>query len=106
MRTADKRGIRGPHTLTRTAHAHAHRTRLCGVPAVDAIDGRVENGVLLGRRFAEIDVRLVDLDVRRQTFPLDGVAGGREVARVRQPQPASIGQTNELLEARAAERAL
>ena len=63
-------------------------------------------GSFAGRGFAEVDFGLVDLEVGRQPLALNDVAVRRQVAGVREPEAAAVGQAHELLDARTAERAL
>ena len=54
----------------------------------------------------EVDIGLVDGEIRRQAAALDELAAGRHVAGVREPEAAAVGQLHQLLEPGAAERAL
>src|SRR4051812_48070386 len=64
---------------------------------LDPCDGGVEDGI--GRRLllVEIEVRLVDGELRRESVALDGFAVGGRVARVGQPESAPVGQRHQLL---------
>src|SRR6476646_5579822 len=71
-----------------------------------ALDGRIEDRIRRRRRGAERDVGLVDLDRGLETFAVKGLAVGRQVAGVGEPQTAVLRKLDELLESSASERVL
>ena len=54
---------------------------------------------------AELDVRLIDFDVGRETALVNAFVLRREIAHGRQQQSAAVGQLHELLARGASERA-
>src|SRR6478736_1081139 len=71
-----------------------------------ALDGRIEDRIRRRGRGAELDVGLVDLDRGIETFAVNGLAVGRQVACVGEPQTAVLRKLDELLESSASERVL
>ena len=74
----------------------------------DARDCCVKDRICVGGwSGAELcDVDVFDLDIGFQALAVDGLAGRREIARVREPEAAVLGKLHQLLDAGAAERVL
>src|SRR5436190_9084737 len=79
----------------------SYELRLRGWLQRHGLECLLEDGV--GRRCgcAELHVRYVDGDVRREAFLVNGCVFRAEKARGREPQAAAVGQLDEFLQRRA-----
>src|SRR5688500_13604552 len=92
----------------RDAHRRAHvkRNGTKVLLALQMFDRFVERRVRGRQWLSEVQVGLLNGDIRCQTFFVDHRVGRREIEQMREQQAAAIGKANETLTSSAAERAL
>ena len=83
--------------------SRGHRCDSGGAASGEAFKRAPQRFVGHGSVLAELDFGLLDIDVRRESRFMNGIAGWREITEIREPQSALVRQLDEPLTGGAAE---